>query len=65
MGGPFTGPEGGWAEFEQRLKERVREMEAMGVDLRPELPVWIDQGGEWNEHKRAEQQKRREGEMDS
>lgn len=65
MGGHFKAPDGGWEAFEQRMKEHVREMEACGVDMRPELPVWIDEPGEYNEYKRREQQKRLEDKMDS
>ena len=65
MGGHFKAPDGGWEEFEKRLKEHVREMEAWGVDMRPELPVWIDQGGEYNEYRREREQKRLEDKMDS
>jgi len=53
MGGAWTsGPEGGWEEFEKRLQERVREIEATHVDVRPELPVWLDEPGEWAEYRR-------------
>lgn len=56
MGGPFRLP----GDWEERMREKIREMEAWGVEMRPELPVWIDEPGEYNEHKRREQQKRRE-----